>query len=111
MEALTIMHSCTHQTRRRGAIVPLFALLLIPLLAMLAFSIDAGYMVLVKTDLQNAADAAALAGAEKMQDPYVQYNMPSQLKQSAILLAATTNTAGSPMSTLPPESRSAGSGR
>jgi Flp pilus assembly protein TadG len=93
------MRSCTHQTRRKAAIVPLFALLLIPLLAMLAFSIDAGYMVLVKTDLQNSADAAALAGAEKMQSLYVQYNMPGQLKQSAILLAATTNTTGSPMAT------------
>jgi len=88
----------TH-SRRRGAIVPLFAILLIPILAMLAFSIDAGYMVLVKTDLQSTADAAALAGAEKLQELYVQYNMPGQLTQSTILDTATGNTTGSPMAT------------
>jgi Flp pilus assembly protein TadG len=75
------------------------ALLLIPLLGMLAFSIDAGWMVLVKTDLQHTADAAALAGAEKLQELYVEYNMPGQTNQSGILMAATTNMPGSPMAT------------
>src|SRR5438105_4916288 len=85
--------------RRHGAMVPLFALLLVPLLGMLAFSIDAGYMVLVRTDLQNAADSAALAGAEKMQELWVQYYTPGQPNQSGILTSATTNTSGSPMAT------------
>jgi len=84
---------------RRGAIVPLFAILLVPILAMLCFSIDAGWMVLVRTDLQSTADAAALAGAEKLQELYVQYNMPGQLTQSTILATATGNAAGSPMAT------------
>jgi Flp pilus assembly protein TadG len=75
------------------------ALLLIPLLGMLAFSIDCGWMVLTKTDLQHTADAAALAGAEKLQELYVEYNMPGQLDQAGILTAATTNTPGSPMAT------------
>ena len=70
-----------------------------PILAMLAFSIDAGYMVLVRTDLQNAADSAALAGAEKMQELWVQYYTPGQPNQSGILTSATTNTSGSPMAT------------
>jgi len=86
-------------SRRRGAIVPLFAILLIPILGMLAFSIDAGYMVLVKTDLQSTADSAALAGAEKLQELYVQYNMPGQLTQSSILATATGNSPGSPTAT------------
>src|SRR6266446_6373463 len=84
---------------RRGAIVPLFAILLIPILAMVAFSIDAGWMVLTRTDLQSTADAAALAGAEKLQELYVQYNMPAQLSQPAILASAVGNTPGSPMAT------------
>jgi Flp pilus assembly protein TadG len=85
---------------RRGALIPLFALLLIPLLAMLAFSIDAGWMVLVRTDLQNTVDAAALAGAEKLQNLYVQYNMPGQPSQGTILSRATTNSGpDSPMGT------------
>src|SRR5438105_4286836 len=86
--------------RRRGALIPLFALLLIPLLAMLAFSIDAGWMVLVRTDLQNTADAAALAGAEQLQDLYVQYYSPGQLAQATILAKALTNSGpSSPMAT------------
>jgi uncharacterized membrane protein len=40
-------------------------------MGMLSFSIDLGYIALVKTDLQTAADAAALAGAEKLQQLYV----------------------------------------
>src|SRR5205807_8708037 len=87
------------KSHRRGAIVPLFALLLVPLLAMLAFSIDAGYMVLVRTDLQNTADAAALAGAEKLQALYVQYNTPGVLTQATILATATGGTTDSPKAT------------
>ncbi|HEV3119826.1 MAG TPA: pilus assembly protein TadG-related protein [Gemmataceae bacterium] len=93
------MHLHQNFRRRQGAMVPLFAVLLIPILAMLAFSIDAGYMVLVRTDLQNAADSAALAGAEKMQELWVQYYTPGQPNQSGILTSATTNTTGSPMAT------------
>src|SRR5713226_702117 len=89
-----------HPRPRRGVVIPLFALLLIFLLAMLAFSIDAGYMVLVKSDLQNTADAAALAGAEKLQQLYVEYNMPGQPSPGSILTQATTNSsANSPMAT------------
>jgi Flp pilus assembly protein TadG len=91
---------CTRTSpRRRGAVIPLIALLLVPLLGMLAFSIDCGWMVLTKTDLQHTADAAALAGAEKLQELYVQYNMPQQPDQATILTQATTNLPGSPMAT------------
>ncbi len=64
-----------HRNRRtrRGALVPLTALLLIPLMAMMAFTIDVGWMVLVESDLQSAADSAALAGANALMDGYVQY--------------------------------------
>lgn len=87
------------RTRRRGATMPLFALLAVPLLGMLAFSIDIGWILLTKTDLQTAADAAALAGAEKLQKLYVEYTLPNQAAQNAIFTTATTNTPGSPMDT------------
>jgi Mg-chelatase subunit ChlD len=48
--------------RRRGAIVVLFAVMLIVVLAFVALSVDLGYVCSVKTDLQAAADSAALAG-------------------------------------------------
>ncbi len=92
-------HFLQTEARRRGAVIPLFAILLIPLMGMLAFSIDIGYIALVRTDLQTAADAAALAGAEKLQALYVQYTSPGQLNQNTILTTATTNTPGSPMNT------------
>lgn len=51
---------------RRGAIVVLAAFLLIVMLGMVAFSVDMGYIVLVKTELQAAADSAALAAGATM---------------------------------------------
>ena len=90
---------CRKHDTRRGAVTPLVALLLIPLLAMLAFSIDAGWMVLTKTDLQRTADAAALAGAEKLQELYVEYNMPGQTALGVIKNKAVTTGADSPMVT------------
>jgi Flp pilus assembly protein TadG len=70
----------------------LFALLAVPLLGVLAFSIDLGYIAVVATDLQTAADAAALAGAEKLQELYVQYTMPNVTCRDGLLAVATTNT-------------------
>lgn len=64
------MRSChVPLDQRRGAVAPLFLILLIPLLAMVAFSVDTGYICLVKAELQNAADAAALAGASQLLVP------------------------------------------
>src|SRR5438132_4108391 len=94
-----MMHLPSYETRRRGAIVPLFTILLIPLLGMLAFSIDLGYIALVAADLQTVADAAALAGAEKLQELYVQYNMPGHPSRNSLSTRATTNTPGGPMAT------------
>jgi Flp pilus assembly protein TadG len=52
------------------------ALLIIPILAMLAFSVDIGYITETNVELQNAADAAALAAAEQLEPYYVQYYQP-----------------------------------
>src|SRR5690242_13852658 len=93
------MNLYRRKTDRRGGIVPLFAVLLIPILAMVAFSVDAGWMVLTRTDLQSTADDAALAGAEKLQEHYVKYNKPNQLSRATILASALGNTPGSPMAT------------
>ncbi|MFO0927331.1 MAG: pilus assembly protein TadG-related protein [Gemmataceae bacterium] len=60
---------------RRGAIAPLAALLLIPLLAMLAFAVDLGWITHTHNQLQAAADAAALAGAGSLTDNFVKFNL------------------------------------
>jgi Flp pilus assembly protein TadG len=51
--------------------------LLVVILGMAAFAVDTGYIVLVQSQLQNAADAAALAGAQELMKPYVEYNTPN----------------------------------
>jgi Flp pilus assembly protein TadG len=76
---------------RRAAVVPMAALFMIFLVGMLAFSIDIGYICSVQAELQDAADAAALAGAQQLQDLFVQYYFPGQTQQQQIYLQATTN--------------------
>ena len=52
--------------KRLGANLVLVALLMVPLLAMVAFTVDYGYLLKVRTDLQRAADAAALAAVQDL---------------------------------------------
>jgi Flp pilus assembly protein TadG len=59
-----------HQQVRRGAIVPLTAVLMLPLVGMLAFALDVGLLALARSQTQSAADAAALAGARKLNGDY-----------------------------------------
>jgi len=47
--------------RRKGTILVLSAFLMIVMFAMLAFSIDMGYMMTVQTEIQRSVDSAALA--------------------------------------------------
>ena len=47
--------------RRRGISLVLTTLLMVPLLAMVAFSVDYGYLLKIESDLQRCADHAALA--------------------------------------------------
>ncbi len=49
--------------KRKGAVLVLAALLMVGLMAFLAFCVDLGYMMAVRSELHRATDAAALAGA------------------------------------------------
>jgi hypothetical protein len=57
------------QFSRRGAVVVLAAFFMVVLLAMVAFAVDLGFIVLTKTQLQNAADSSAMAAASIMNSP------------------------------------------
>jgi uncharacterized protein YegL len=59
----------SHLASRRGATLVLSVFLMIVMLAMIAFAVDCGYMLLVRTQLQVAADSAALAAAQVMGSP------------------------------------------
>jgi hypothetical protein len=81
---------------RWGIVVPMVALLLIPLLAMMAFSIDIGYTVEVRAELVNGTDAAALAGVQQLYGPYKQWlasNKSSTIRSNAITNATATAAA------------------
>ncbi|NQU24218.1 MAG: hypothetical protein HQ567_23295 [Candidatus Nealsonbacteria bacterium] len=54
--------------RRRGNIMVLTAVLMVPLLGLLAFAIDLGYIMNARTELQRTADACALAAARVLPD-------------------------------------------
>jgi hypothetical protein len=58
-----------HNKSRRGAIAVLAALLCVILLGMVAFAVDIGYLALGRTQLQAAADSAALAAAATASQP------------------------------------------
>lgn len=54
---------------RRGAIAVLFALMLVPLLGFVGLAVDGVLLYSVQSKLQDALDAAALAGARVLRDP------------------------------------------
>jgi hypothetical protein len=65
-------------------------------MGMMAFAVDLGYLVMVQSDLQSAADAAALAGSQPLMDSYVQYSQASQsAAQKAIILTQAKSNAAS----------------
>jgi Flp pilus assembly protein TadG len=80
----------------RGAIAPLTCVLLVFLLGMVAFAVDLSWMALAESELQNAADAAALAGAGKLGDNFVLYSLPNQSSSTkATLISGAVTSAQS----------------
>jgi Flp pilus assembly protein TadG len=79
-----------NRPQRRGAVTVLIAILLVPMMAMVAFAIDIAWIVQSRSDLQAAADAAALAGAEQLMGGFVQYSLPSQTNPSGVISTAET---------------------
>lgn len=71
--------------RQRGAIAIMVGFLIIALIGMLGIVIDLGHLYVRKTELQNAADAAALAGARQLNG---QAGGISAAAASAIAIAA-----------------------
>src|ERR1700719_2854581 len=53
----------TTKRGRRGSVLPLVAMSAIALIGLLALAIDIGMIAIARSQCQNAADAAAMAGA------------------------------------------------
>jgi hypothetical protein len=57
------------KAKRAGNTIVLTAFMMIALAGMLAFAVDLGYVLLVRTEMQRTADAAAIASAWELIDP------------------------------------------
>jgi hypothetical protein len=82
---------------RRGAVTVLAAILSIVMLGMVAFSVDVGYVLSVKEELQRTADAAALAAVWDYGDRMSNgenYILSEQSARQNAQLVATSNTVG-----------------
>src|SRR5438270_4664045 len=72
------VHPAARPPERRGAIAPLAAILTIFLLGMVAFAVDVSWIALTSSQLQSDADAAALAGVQRLMNNYALYVAPGQ---------------------------------
>lgn len=72
------MKTCVHHYDQQGTVVVVVAICLIFLVAIAALAVDVGYLYSTRNELQNVADAAALAGARYLGDEY------SKLDESAM---------------------------
>ena len=63
---------------QRGAVLVTFAILLVALLGFAALATEAGRWYLVRSELSKAVDAAAMAGAKNISNPYVTVNTIAQ---------------------------------
>lgn len=62
------IRSANRRSARRGAAMVLMLFLLVIVIGMVAFAVDAGLMVLLRAQIQNAVDAGALAAALQLRD-------------------------------------------
>ncbi|MDP3816038.1 TadE/TadG family type IV pilus assembly protein [Pseudomonas sp.] len=76
--------------RQRGAVIVLIVIALVAMLLMSALALDGGHMLLNKTRLQNAVDAAALSGAKTLSKVLDSGNA-SSLTRDAVLNTLTLN--------------------
>ncbi len=69
------------------------ALMLPIFFGMVAFAVDTNWIVTTQSQLQNAADSAALAGAQQLFTSYALYNLPGQTQQNKNKYALAASTA------------------
>ncbi|MGN7979612.1 TadG family pilus assembly protein [Burkholderia sp. 22313] len=93
----TVATRRTGAVRERGSVALFFLMFLIPLLSFGAFAIDVAWVAAVRNQLQNAADAAALAAADAMMSPSDGALNWSQAAPAANGVIAQNAAAGAPL--------------
>src|SRR5438128_1472155 len=74
------MYYRANRPSRRGSILPLVTVCLISLMGFVALAIDLGVLQVARTQCQNAADSAAIAGARALTgDVSTSYNKAGAL--------------------------------
>jgi len=106
-----IMHEQQRKTvilrfygNKHGTVFVLVAFLLTVLIGVAALAVDIGYVAITRNQVQNAADAAALAGAGKLGLIYIAQTWPlslnstqaDEIKTVAITVGQENETAGQP---------------
>lgn len=83
--------------RQRGAAIVLIVIALAAILMMSALALDGGHMLVNKTRLQSAVDAAALSGAKTLQEQLgaadAEFNARQDALQTLVLNAAASGNA------------------
>lgn len=79
--------------QRRGVVAVFVAFLLIVLMAFVAFAVDIGYIIAARAEMQNTADAAALAGASQLLDPNLLMGSPSASSAITTTMSNVRSTA------------------
>ena len=62
--------ACGCRTRRRGAAGVMVVVVLVTLFGFMALSVDVGHLYVIKGELQNAADGAAMAATGNLSGDY-----------------------------------------
>ena len=81
------MRTYRHHSRR-GSVLVLGLILMMAAMAVVAFSVDIGYVQSVRTQMQRSADAAALAGANVLLDDLIMET--EQQSRAAVVNEAAT---------------------
>jgi Flp pilus assembly protein TadG len=89
--------------QQRGTVILLVTSGVVALLGAVGLSIDAGYIFTFKNQLQNAVDAAALAGAQGLLADPSNYSTSGRAVQLATSYAALNRAGGQPVTLSPSE--------
>lgn len=82
--------------KESGSVIIIVAVMMFVLLGIAAFAVDFGYQYVVKNQVQNSADAAALAGADVLSE------MPSILSISQVTVVLLVQLVNQQVATASP---------
>ena len=86
-----------NRIRRRGSIVPLLAVSIVAMLAMVALAIDIGLLAVARNNCQNAADSAAMSSVRVLNGDSTVNNNYSAVAPAAQAAAAANSVLGTPL--------------